>query len=335
MSRTRSWKSAGARRRGAFAAAGLALLVIAVGSAATRVEEPRAPKRTVFELPCTGYAKAVNARGSFGHHVTSPGSPFHDSWHLGEDVWLPAGTEVRAVADGIVRYSAFSPTWTDAQGFVHWNLGNVIVIEHALAVEEQAEGAPPRPAGPGTKSTREPGDVRTPRPDTSGAAADNALAKLDELTAVCSVYVHLASDRRVKVGDTVKRGAVIGRIGADRSEENGRYPAHLHFGLHRGPYLQIPPSLVRELRTAASSKTGLVLGPIVLRGELVLERSGESNVLITAKESGTKAVLSLLAGSTAPKDPPPDIAGWCQGYGDEPTVEEWLRPSQFVREHGR
>jgi len=37
-----------------------------------------------------------------------------------------------AVADGIVRYSAFSPTWTDADKHVHWNLGNVIVIEHAL-----------------------------------------------------------------------------------------------------------------------------------------------------------------------------------------------------------
>lgn len=268
---------------------GVLVLVLVLVEAAGRSQDEGG--RTTFELPCAGYAKAVNAKGSFGHRVTSPRSPFHDSWHLGEDVWLPAGTEVRAIADGVVRYSAFSPTWTDAKGFVHWNLGNVIVVEHALVPPEK------------------------------------------DLAAVCSVYVHLAADRRVKVGDVVKRGAVLGRIGANESEENGRYPAHLHFGLHRGPYVQIPPSLERRLRAAASSKDGLVLGPVVLRGELVLERNGASDVLITAKEGGAKAVLSLLTGSTAPKDPPPDIASWCEGYGDEATVKEWLSPSAFIGAH--
>ena len=292
---------------------------IACTAAALAAQEPT-PKpapaaRTVFELPCTGYAKAVNALGSFGHHVTDAKSPFSGSWHLGEDVWLPAGTEVRAIADGVVRYSAFSPTWTDAKGVVHWNLGNVIVVEHALAADAHVDG-------PATEPAPAPSGSATKTPTT-----DDALA------AVCSVYVHLASDRRVKVGDVVKRGDVLGRIGADKSEENGRYPAHLHFGLHRGPYVQIPPSLVRELTGAANSKDGLVLGPVVLRGELAFERRGASDVVITAKSSGAKAVLSLLAGSTAPNDPPPDIALWCQGYGDEKTVEEWLRPSSFVREH--
>lgn len=264
--------------------------------------------QNAFDWPCTGYEKAVNGHGSFGHHVTDPKSPFRDSWHLGEDVWLPAGTEVRAVADGVVRYSAFSPTWTDAKGIAHWNLGNVIVIEHPLAAMAVAAA----PAG----------DGKPPAP----------AAK--EPDAVCSVYVHLASDRRVKVGDRVERGRVIGRIGADRSEENGLYPAHLHFGIHRGPYLQVPPSLVRELTTAARSKDGLVFGPQVLRGELVIERQGESDVLVAEKQGGTRIVLSLLTGSTAPKDPPPDIASWCQGYGDEATVSEWVKPSEFVRGHG-
>lgn len=269
-----------------------AALAFAAVSSALQEPSPPRPSPTTFEWPCAGYTKAVNVRGSFGHHVTSPGTPFHDSWHLGEDVWLPAGTEVRAIADGVVRYSAFSPTWTDERGGVHWNLGNVIVIEHALEPRER------------------------------------------DFEALCSVYVHLASDRRVKAGERVRRGSVIGRIGADKSEENGRYPAHLHFGLHRGPYIQVPPSLERELRAAARSKQGLVFGPAVLRGELVLERRGESDLLITARESGEKALLSLLTGSTAPKDKPPDIATWCQGYGDEPTVEEWLRPSRFLRERG-
>jgi hypothetical protein len=123
---------------------------------------------------------------------------------------------------------------------------------------------------------------------------------------------------------------VIGRIGEDRSEENGRYPAHLHFGLHRGPYVQIPPSLERELRAAAASEAGLRFGETVLRGELELRLSGETSVLVTAVESGDSALLSLLVGSTAPEDPPADIMSWCRGYGDEPTVGEWLRPSAFL-----
>jgi len=246
-----------------------------------------------FAWPCDDYVANVHGR-SFGVHVTRKGSPFTGSWHLAEDVWKPPGTEVRAIADGVVRYSAFSPTWTDDDGFTHWNLGNVIVIEHAL----------------------EPPVVRKER---------------EPLTAMCSFYVHLAADRRVQVGDEVQRGQPIGRIGKDKSEENGRYPAHLHFGLHEGPYVQIPPSLVRELEEAARSKEGLRFGPAVLRGELDIRMAGETGVLITAKESGESAVLSLLVGSTAPKDAPPDIMGWCEGYGEKATLEEWIEPSRFLK----
>ena len=244
-----------------------------------------------FTWPCDDYVKGVRGK-SFGVHVTRKGSPFYDSWHLAEDVWHRPGTEVRAIADGIVRYSAFSPTWTDDDGFVHWNLGNVVVIEHALDPAEEVGG--------------------------------------DELDAVCSFYVHLGADRCVEVGDAVARGQVIGRIGADESEENGRYPAHLHFGIHRGPYVQIPPSLRRELESAARSREGLVFGELTLRGELELELRG-TDVLVTAKESGAGIVLSLLAGSTAPKDPPPDIMLWCAGYGDREALGEWLAPTKFLR----
>ncbi|MBK7644584.1 MAG: M23 family metallopeptidase [Planctomycetes bacterium] len=264
-----------------------AALALGLLCATARPQDPQ-PVPSVFEFPCLGYAKAVNTRGSFGFHVPRGNSPFQDSWHLAEDVWLPAGSEVHAIADGVVRYSAFSPTWTDAQGETHWNLGNVVVIEHPLQPSEK------------------------------------------EAESICSFYVHLAADRRVKVGESVKRGDVLGRIGKAESEENGRYPAHLHFGIHLGPYLQIPPMLERELRTAAKSKQGLCMGAVVLRGEIVLERSGVSDVRITAKESGANCVLSLLVGSTCPKDPPPDIALWCQGYGDQATLQEWLRPSAFL-----
>ena len=246
-----------------------------------------------FEWPCDDYTANVHGK-SFGVHVTRKGSPFTGSWHLAEDVWKPPGTEVRAIANGVVRYSAFSPTWTDDDGFTHWNLGNVIVVEHALDP-------------PVVRKGREP------------------------LDALCSIYVHLAADRRVQAGDQVVRGQPIGRIGKDKSEENGRYPAHLHFGLHEGPYVQISPSLVRELEAAAQSKDGLRFGPTALRGELDIRMAGETSILVTAKESGESAVLSLLVGSTAPKDPPPDIMGWCQGYGEKATLEEWIEPSRFLK----
>src|SRR6185369_14610385 len=83
------------------------------------------------------YVQGLRSGGNFGVFVSAKESPFHDSWHLAEDVWLPGGTLVKSVADGIVRYSDFSPTWTDARGLVHWNLGNVIVIEHALEPPER------------------------------------------------------------------------------------------------------------------------------------------------------------------------------------------------------
>jgi hypothetical protein len=59
--------------------------------------------------------------------------------------------------------------------------------------------------------------------------------------------------------------------------------------------------------------------------------SGETSVLITALESGESVLYSLLAGSTAPKDPPPDIMTWCAGYGARETLDEWLEPSKFLR----
>jgi murein DD-endopeptidase MepM/ murein hydrolase activator NlpD len=264
-----------------LAFAGLALLA----GRAQRAPDP------AFAYPCATYARGLRNGGNFGLHVVTKGSPFYDSWHLAEDVWLPAGTDVCSIADGVVRYSAFSPTWTDAKQFVHWNLGNVIVVEHPL-----------EPA-------------------------------LDGLDAICSIYVHLAADRRVKVGDSVVRGQVIGRIGADRSEENGRYPAHLHFGIHRGPYVQIPPAFERELREAAASAQGLSVGSDVLHGAIELRMNGSDSVLVTSVESQAKILLSLLVGSTAPVDPPPDIMCWCEGYGRQTTLAEWLEPSQFLARH--
>ncbi len=275
-----------------FAGIGCALLSLIASLLLATDERPGKPldkPEPRFAFPCASYVRGLEqGKGNFGMLVTNKQSPFAGTWHLAEDVWLPAGTEVRSIADGVVKYSAFSPTWTDARGGIHWNLGNVIVIEHAL----------------------------DPR--------------VDELAAICSFYVHLAADRRVAVGDKVKVGQVIGRIGKGESEENGRYPAHLHFGIHRGTYLQIPPSFEREVRAAAASKDGYRVGPYVFRGEVTFRLVNEDSVLIKATEGEASGLMSLLVGSTAPKDPPPDIMCWCKGYGDEKTVDEWIKPSEFL-----
>jgi len=257
----------------------------------TPARESIAPAQPVFAYPCDDYALGLRRGTKFGTLIQSKGTPFSGTWHLADDLALAAGTPVRAIAAGVVRYSDFSPTWTDAKGFVHWNLGNVIVIEHELKPE------------------------------------------LESLAAVCSFYVHMAADRRVEVGELVERGQLIGRIGADRSEENGRYPAHLHLGIHRGAYVQITPAFERSLVRAAASKQGLRLGDVVLRGELELRRSGDSDVLISSKSGPEKALLSLLVGSTAPKDPPADIMNWCEGYGPKETLADWLEPSKFLARH--
>jgi hypothetical protein len=262
--------------------------MLPIAAQTPKPEKPVAVHEPRFVWPVDDYHRGLRGRGNFGVLITAKGSPFAGTYHLAEDIWLPGGTEVRCIADGIVRYSDFSPSWKDAGGRIHWNLGNVIVIEHALV--------PP----------------------------------VDDQTHACSVYVHLAADRRVKVGDVVRCGQVIGSIGRDRSEENGLYPAHLHFGIHRGPYMQISPAWRRNLETEAKT-TGIAIGigePI--RGEIELVPREDDSVLVRSKADGRSFVLSLLTGSTAPDDKPADIMGWCSGYGDKPTVDEWLRPSRWI-----
>src|SRR3989442_836308 len=85
-------------------------------SGAVRSQDAPAPEPAPrFQLPCDGYVGALRGAGNFGVLIPADGSPFGGTWHLAEDVWLPAGTEVRSIAAGVVRYSDFSPSWTDAQ----------------------------------------------------------------------------------------------------------------------------------------------------------------------------------------------------------------------------
>lgn len=247
-----------------------------------------------FSYPCGNYLDGLRGKGNFGLYINKSKSKsvFGGTYHLAEDIRLPGRTEVRCVADGVVMYSDFSPTWTDKNGGIHWNLGNVIVIQHKLVPPE------------------------------------------DGLEYVCSFYVHLAKDRKVKAGDKVERGELIGYIGKNKSEENGNYPAHLHFGIHRGPYHQISPSWKRKLVEDAK-KIGLPFGEKrkIIKGEIEVKRNSRTSVLIKFKNSNESGILSLLVGSTSPGYKPADIMGWCEGYGDRDEVKEWIRPSTWIKSH--
>lgn len=53
---------------------------------------------------------------------------------------------------------------------------------------------------------------------------------------VCSLYGHLSAFIYVKRGESVEAGQKIGSIGRANSIENGGYGAHLHLGIHEGPF---------------------------------------------------------------------------------------------------
>ena len=107
-------------------------LVRATGAQQAPQRRVAIPAATGFEFPCDGYLRGLRGQGNFGSLITATVSPFRGTHHLAEDCWLPAGTEVRSAAAGVVRYSDFSPSWIDEQKVTHWNLGNVVVIEHRL-----------------------------------------------------------------------------------------------------------------------------------------------------------------------------------------------------------
>ena len=102
------------------------------------------------------------------------------TYHMGIDAGdeLPAGANVYAIADGVVK-----------EARVRTRFGLVVLVEH---------------------DTPEDGKH-------------------------VSLYGHLRpSDVRVQVGQTVSAGDVIGVLGSP--SENGGWPVHIHFGIHKSEY---------------------------------------------------------------------------------------------------
>lgn len=59
-----------------------------------------------------------------------------------------------------------------------------------------------------------------------------------EAVMFCSLYSHLGPLIAVREGDSIKQGQKIGSLGRTHTWEGGGYRAHLHFGIHEGPYTQ-------------------------------------------------------------------------------------------------
>ena len=147
---------------------------------------------------------------SYGVYTNADDRAFKSLVHVGDDVsWQEDHAAVLALADGVVRAVRCEPSW-----------GYLVIVEHALdrrvrpALAEYAERF--------AKAIEEPviglqGDIR-----------------------LCSLYAHLGLFICVRPGETVSAGQKLGVIGRTLTWENGGYPAHLHLGLHLGPFVQTP-----------------------------------------------------------------------------------------------
>jgi hypothetical protein len=132
--------------------------------------------------------------------------------------------------------------------------------------------------------------------------------------AFCTVYAHLGPFVAVVPGEQVVAGQKIGTIGRSYSWENGGYLAHLHFAVHKGPYLQPPrPGSVVDTRYQGRRYRGVVL------------RSDHTGAIVRIRtQRGLEAVLRT--------------ASWLCGYVSRAWWDAgdhgWAAPQAFLRRLG-
>lgn len=129
----------------------------------------------------------------------------------------------------------------------------------------------------------------------------------------CSVYAHLSPFLTVRAGDLVQAGQRIGSIGRSFAWENGGYAAHLHFGLHHGPYIQCyKPDAPIDVRFEGYNYTGRVV------------RSDSEN---------TEAVIITWDGLRHVTQP----TSWLRGYVSmkqwNAARHRWLDPQQVLKQY--
>lgn len=194
----------------------------------------------------------LEPKDGFGVRTNPNDRAFKQLVHVGDDVsWHQDHACVVALADGIVRAVRCQPSW-----------GGLVIVEHQLdcdalpGVEELAEGF--------------------------SEAVEEPLIGPNGALRVCSLYAHLGPFVRVRPGQAITAGEKIGTIGRALTWENGGYPAHLHLGLHLGPYRQTPRV---GSRTDINFKDKRYRGTVVKVGpagiEAHIRHRGDPHFLVT------------------------------------------------------
>lgn len=151
-------------------------------------------------------------RTSYGKHMGTDAKGFEEMVHIADDMgWFCDHRTVVSIADGTVRLVTCAKTW-----------GHYVVIEHEIEKNSDLE-----------MMVHQTIDVSSFAWGIKGSiyGAHHGLM-------VCSLYAHLGPNLTVMPGQLIQKGERIGTIGRSYTWENGGYDAHLHFGIHLGPYQQ-------------------------------------------------------------------------------------------------
>ncbi|GMV81081.1 MAG: hypothetical protein AMXMBFR7_22650 [Planctomycetota bacterium] len=222
--------------------------------------------------------------------------------HVGVDwAYLGAGREVKAVAAGRVRFAAHVPT---------------LLVELPASV---------RPAEVDPAGVDEP-----PPPSAVRKWGWGGLVIVEHQVAgargqpeqiYCSLYGHLDRTPRVKVGQDIATGDVLGVIGAGPSADNGWYVPHLHFGIRRGAYMTPPTTLPVKLNGVEVEARVLDL----TRNEAIVDLAGRREAL-PIKRYWERFLVPHTGGGLYPN--------WITGYlplDRDAAREGWERPGAFLK----
>ncbi len=148
-----------------------------------------------------------------------------------------------------------------------------------------------------------------------------------------SIYGHLATERLVNVGDTVRAGQQIGMIGTTRV--NGGYKPHLHLGVREGRMAQVGRKLV--LMSTEGKLLSLEIAELKEKEEVIVLKGGaDLPAWLQMGASGRKFEITQRGESAEVSAgvlsyvPSPEFA--IVGYGL--STDGWLDPITFLKAHG-
>jgi len=150
---------------------------------------------------------------------------------------------------------------------------------------------------------------------------------------VCSFYAYLARSRKIKQGELVVAGQIIGSAG----RKNGGHPGTFFFGLHKGPYHQLSPAQKCEMQRYAET-TGFPSpdGNIVKGKVREIRLKSDTLAEIFLQESSQPLQISLFVEINPPPSAghtPAPLPGWSMTLGTAEALKEWLKPSQWLKMH--